>query len=248
MRQYFRVPLFLALLLATTDMASAMGAERADAAQDSAQQEGAWAELGFDLAEYRFDNGNDGVLIDGDASYGDDRDRIVLKVAAGGSVGRRIDEIEAQLLYSRAIGSSFVVLAGIRHEFRPHPHITYGVLGIEGEPAAGLEIESMLFLSEKGDLLGELKAVYDFEMAPAVVLQPRIQLGLAAQAIPEQGLGSGITDTEAGLRLRYALAESFAPYVGVSYERLLGETADIARAAGETVSATQFVVGFAATF
>src|SRR4051812_49330203 len=89
-------------------------------------------EADFDLAEYHID-GDDGLLIDGGISYGSARDAIVLKLAAGGSIGRRVDEIDAQLLYSRSIGGGFAVLAGIRHEFQPHPHVTYGVVGLEGE-------------------------------------------------------------------------------------------------------------------
>ena len=46
-----------------------------------------------------------------------------------------------------------------------------------------------------------------------------------------------------GLRLRYEIRREFAPYVGVSYLRKTGDTARFARAAGEDVHATSFVVG-----
>lgn len=204
-------------------------------------------EGGFDLAEYHFDGDND-VFIDGSLAYGGETHQIVLKLAAGGSVGQKVDEIEGQLLYSRAIAENFALLVGVKHEFRPHPHWTYAAVGIEGEPMTGLAVESYLFLSEKGDFLGESKAIYDLSLVKRVTLQPRVGLSYAFQAVPAQGLAPGLTDGEFGLRLRYELAPLFAPYAGVSHERLLGETADRARVAGEVVKATHFVVGFSSSF
>ncbi|WP_353889331.1 copper resistance protein B [uncultured Spongiibacter sp.] len=54
--------------------------------------------------------------------------------------------------------------------------------------------------------------------------------------------------TEMGLRLRYEIKREFAPYIGVRWERLYGETKDIARRAGENTSNTSFVVGIRAWY
>ena len=45
-----------------------------------------------------------------------------------------------------------------------------------------------------------------------------------------------------GFRLRYEITKEFAPYVGVHWERKLGDTADHARAAGDKPSATSLAV------
>ncbi|MEM5787692.1 MAG: copper resistance protein B, partial [Syntrophobacteraceae bacterium] len=47
--------------------------------------------------------------------------------------------------------------------------------------------------------------------------------------------GEGFNDIELGVRLRYEVRREFAPYVGISWKRLIGETADIAREEGEDV-------------
>ena len=57
------------------------------------------------------------------------------------------------------------------------------------------------------------------------------------------GIGSGISDLELGLRLSYEMRREFAPYIGVNWNKKVGQTADYARAEGETVEDTQFVVG-----
>ena len=46
-----------------------------------------------------------------------------------------------------------------------------------------------------------------------------------------------------GLRLRYEFAREFAPYIGISQEWRIGDSADFARAEGEDPSVTNYVVG-----
>ena len=64
----------------------------------------------------------------------------------------------------------------------------------------------------------------------------------------ELGIGSGFSNAELGLRLRYEIQRSFAPYIGVTYDQSFGATADFARAAGERTSTTSFVIGLRAWF
>ncbi|MBN4048936.1 copper resistance protein B, partial [bacterium AH-315-N22] len=47
----------------------------------------------------------------------------------------------------------------------------------------------------------------------------------------------------AGLRLRYEIRREFAPYIGVNWTRLYGDTADYAREEGEDTDDFRFVAG-----
>lgn len=58
-----------------------------------------------------------------------------------------------------------------------------------------------------------------------------------------RNIGSGSSDIEAGLRLRYEIKRQFAPYIGVSWKRKFGNTAAFARAANEEVRESKFVAG-----
>lgn len=58
-----------------------------------------------------------------------------------------------------------------------------------------------------------------------------------------EGIGSGLVNAELGLRVRYEIVREFAPYVGVAWERKFGETARIARAAGEDTGGFNLVAG-----
>ena len=62
------------------------------------------------------------------------------------------------------------------------------------------------------------------------------------------GIGSGLSDMALGLRLRYEVTREFAPYIGVNWTKMFGQTADYARSSGEDTSDGQIVVGIRAWF
>jgi copper resistance protein B len=74
-------------------------------------------------------------------------------------------------------------------------------------------------------------------------LQPQIELNLYSKDDLARGLGSGLADLDAGLRLRYEITRKFAPYIAMTYENKFGSTAAFARANGEQTSALRFTVG-----
>ena len=197
----------------------------------------------FNLAEYQVRNGRDGYRWDGEAWFGKDLDRLVIKTEGEGAFREGVDSAEIQALYSRALDPYWNVQAGVRYDFKPNPSRTYATIGIEGVAPYWFETEAALFLSNKGDVLGRVEGYYDQRITQRLILQPRIELNLAAQDVPETRIGSGLSNAELGLRLRYEIRREFAPYIGVSYDRKFGQTADYARADGKDVKATSFVIG-----
>ena len=227
------------------------GGEAMAGARDTLRREhggGTFSQIMFNLAEYQVRAGRDGFRWDGEGWFGGDINRLVVKSEGAGGFGEGIDHAEIQALYSRAIGPYFDLRAGVRQDFKPHPSRTYATIGIEGLAPYWFEVEGALFLSDKGDLLARFGASYDQRITQRLILQPRAEFNLAAQAVPENGIGSGLSDIELGLRLRYEVAREFAPYVGISWDRKVGDTADFARAAGEDPSSTSFVLGLRAWF
>ena len=197
----------------------------------------------FNLAEFQARQGRDGYRWDGGAWFGGDINRLRVKTEGEGAFRQGVDSAEVQALYSRAVGPYFNLQAGIRQDFQPTPRRTYATIGVEGLAPYMFEVEGAAFLSNKGDVLGRLEGYYDQRITQRLILQPRVELNLSAQDVPEIRIGSGITNAELGLRLRYEISREFAPYLGVSYDRKLGDTARFARADGERVQATSFVAG-----
>src|SRR5262249_26048623 len=110
------------------------------------------------------------------------------------------------------------------------------------------EAEGAVFVGTTGDVLARAEGSYDFRLTQRVVLQPRAELNFAAQNSPKTRIGSGLSNAELGLRLRYEIRREVAPYFGVSWDQKVGKTAEYVRAAGEDPSATTFVVGLRAWF
>jgi copper resistance protein B len=202
-----------------------------------------FSQVMFNLAEVQFRNGHDGYRWDGEAWFGGDINRLTLKSEGEGAFREGVESAEIQALYSRAIGPYFNLQAGIRHDFQPSPTRTYATVGFEGLAPGMFEVEGALFLSNKGDVLGRLEGYYDQRITQRFVLQPRVEANFAAQDVPENRIGSGLSNIELGLRLRYEVKREFAPYIGVSWDRRVGDTARFARAAGEDASNTSFVAG-----
>ncbi len=197
--------------------------------------------------EARIMDGEDGFVWDGQAWWGGDLDKLFVKTEGEGEPGGAVEAAEVQLLYSRAIGPFFDLQAGARLDLEPETR-SHLVLGVQGLAPYMVHVDAAAFLSDRGDLTARLEGEYDQKITQALILQPRAELELAAQDIPEREVGAGFTKLEAGLRLRYEIAREFAPYVGVEYEAKLGETADIAREQGEDPDGFAVVLGLRAWF
>ena len=56
---------------------------------------------------------------------------------------------------------------------------------------------------------------------------PSIQLSAYTKDNEEMGIGSGFSNITMGTRLRYEITREFAPYIGVEWNKNLGNTNDI---------------------
>ncbi|MCU6453726.1 copper resistance protein B [Sphingomonas sp. A2-49] len=202
-----------------------------------------FAQVMVNLAEYAARNGRDGYRWDGEAWIGGDIDRLVLKSEGEGDARGALGSAELRALYSHAIGPYFNLQGGVRQDIRPTPARTYATIGVAGLAPYWFEVEASAFVSTRGEVLGRLEGYYDQRITQRLVLQPRVELNLSAGGTRAIGLGSGLTDADLGLRLRYEVRREFAPYIGVTWERRLGGTARLARADRRDVGGPALVVG-----
>ena len=204
------------------------------------------SQLMINFAELRPGRHGAGYAWNGEAWIGGDVDRLVIKSEGEGA--ERLDHGEVQALWSHALDPYWNLRAGIRQDIRPRPGRTYAALAIEGLAPWWFEIEASLFLSNKGDISARIEAYHDLRVTQRLILQPRIEANFAASDDRAAGEGSGLRDTELGLRLRYEISRRFAPYIGVVHERRFGETGRIAAAAREDRRETRALLGIRAWF
>lgn len=202
----------------------------------------------FDQLEYRANEGEDTLGWDVDAWLGANYNRLWLKTEGDQRLsGDDGGEAEVQLLYSRLISSFFYFQVGGRYDQAygdgDDPSRFLGVIGFEGLAPYQYDIEPSLFISEDGDVSASFEATYEMLLTQRLILQPRIETSVAVQEVEKFGVGEGFNDVGLDLRLRYEIRREFAPYIGASWTRLLGDAADFARDEGEEDDNLAFVAG-----
>ncbi|MEP7351310.1 MAG: copper resistance protein B [Sphingorhabdus sp.] len=220
--------------------ADAMRASRRDLQQTHGDYPLFWFQA--DRAELQLRAGKEGYLWDVQGYYGGTTSRFWFKSEGEGDFGGKVEDAEFQALYSRAIAPFFDVQAGIRQDVAG-PDTTYAVLGVQGLAPYMFDIDAALFLSQRGDLTARFEAELDQRITQRLILQPRAEINLAAQDVPQLGIGAGLDQVELGLRLRYEIRREFAPYIGIEQSWRIGNSARFARAAGTDPNTTNYVVG-----
>ena len=198
--------------------------------------------------EYRANDGQDSLNWDAQGWIGNDEYKVWLKTEGEKPTDGRLEKGELQLLYSRRVSDFFDAQAGVRYDIEPGPERGFGVFALQGLARYWFEVDASAFVSNEGEVSARFEAEYDLLITQKLILQPMAEVNLAVQSVRERGIGSGINDIELGLRLRYEIQRNFAPYIGISWERKIGETADLARDEGEEVDNLAFVTGIRFSF
>jgi len=198
-----------------------------------------------ELEAMRID-GENGVAWDVDAWYGGDYDKLWLKTKGERIAGAT--HARAELLWDRIVSPWWSLQAGVRHDVLEGPSRTWAALGLQGLAPHFFDIEAALYVGEQGRTAARFSAERDLLITQRLVLQPQLEINAYGKEDRENAIGAGIADLSLGLRLRYEIIREIAPYVGVQWQRKLGDTADLARAAGTDDSDVFFVAGVRAWF
>lgn len=198
--------------------------------------------LVIDQLEIRDTDGDNPLVWDAEGWVGKDLDKFWIKTE-GEYVDDRVEEMELQLLYSRAIAPFWDLQLGWRRDIRPDPDRDWVAFGVKGLAPYFFDIDAALFLGSAGRTAARLQAEYEVMLTQRLILTPELELNLYGKNDADTGIGSGFSNIEAGLRLRYEIRREFAPYVGVNWTRLYGNTADYARAEGEDIDDLHLVLG-----
>jgi copper resistance protein B len=187
----------------------------------------------FNELEGRRNGSNTEFRWEGQGWVGTDYDKLWIKSEGTLSKGA-VDDGQQQFLYSRAITTYFDLQGGLRSDIDSRPARNWAALGIQGLAPYFFDIEATGFVSNEGHLAAKLEASYDLLLTQRLILQPQVEVNLYSKADPVRMIGAGISDIDTGLRLRYEIDRKFAPYLGVVYEGKFGQTASLAKRAGES--------------
>jgi len=232
----FAAILVAVVLLSVTDDA------RADAADDPLLMT-----VVLDQIEMRDAGGDNTFSWDAEGWLGKDLRKIWFKTSGERTAGNT-DSAELQFLYSKAIDRYWDFQIGVRHDFEPSPSRSWAAIGFKGLAPYFFDVDAAAYIGESGRTALRFEAEYELLLTQRLILTPDIEINLYGQNDADVGIGSGLSDIEAGLRLRYEIRREFAPYIGVNWSKLFGNTADFARTTGRDTSEVQLVIGFRAWF
>ena len=168
--------------------------------------------------------------------------------AEGERVRSHTEQAETQLLYGHAISSYWDVQAGVRSDLDPQPDRHWATFGVRGLAPYWFDIDAKIFVADHGRSAARIKAEYELLLTQKLVLVPDIEINVYSKDDVARGIGSGLSDIEAGLRLKYEIIREIAPYIGIVHERKLGTTANFAREQHDDAQQTMFVAGISLWF
>lgn len=193
--------------------------------------------------EYRVGDQTDVLAWDLDAQVGTDELKFVYRTEGEFETSGDVLEVfENQFRLQKPISTFFDAVAGIRIDTPEGPDRVHGVVGVHGLAPLWFEIDADFYVSDHPSF--RFEAEYEALITNRLILTPSIEFNLPFTDDREIDIGAWGPKLEIGARLSYDVIDRlFAPYIGVHYERVFGETRDIVRAEGKDDDAVFFVVG-----
>ena len=198
----------------------------------------------FIFEKLEWQDADDGSALNWEAQgwIGGDVDRLWLR-SEGERTNGKTEEAEVQALWGHSISPWWDLVGGVRQDFKPGDPQTWAAFGIQGLALYNFEAQATAYLGEGGQTAARLEGDYDILLTNKLILQPTAEFNFYGKNDPQRGVGSGLSESEIGLRLRYEFRPQFAPYVGVTWNRAYGKTADYARDEGEDNNEARLVLG-----
>lgn len=194
----------------------------------------------FDQLEHAFAAGSP-VVWEGDAWYGGDFDKIWLRGEGEHEDGRL--DARTELFWDHAFASFWDWQLGARRDSGLADGRNWAAFGVRGIAPYWFDIEATGYVGDRGRAAFRLRTEYEILFTQRLILQPELEANAYAKNDPRREVGSGLSDAEFGLRLRYEIRREFAPYVGLVWKRRFGDAARFTRADGHDPTDAQLVAG-----
>jgi copper resistance protein B len=174
--------------------------------------------------------------------YGRDEDKLWLRSEGEVSKGK-VEDGNLEALWDHAIATYWDSQLGVRHDFGAGPGRDWVAFGVQGLAPCWFALEATGYVGSSGRTAARFRADYEVLFTQRLILQPELEINLYGKDDPARGIGSGLSDAQFGLRLRYEIRRQFAPYVGINWVRRVGAAAGYARQGGAPVLDRQWVAG-----
>jgi copper resistance protein B len=222
--------------------AYAEGAKHAHLPGNEMNDEARFGRVMLDKLEYAKGDGEHGQNLDLEAWYGNDWDKLWLKAEGERSDGR-LQSLRKEALWDHTIAPFWSSQLGLRHDSGDDAGRTWAALGVRGLAPYWFDTTATAYWRSGGGFAARVDVRYELLFTQQLILEPEAEANLYSKDDPARGVGSGLSDLDLSLRLRYEIRRQFAPYIGVTWNRSFGDTAEYARVRGERTKKTQVVAG-----
>jgi copper resistance protein B len=198
----------------------------------------------FNQLEGRTDGQDNEFRWDGEGWVGTDMNKLWIKSEGVVEKGTMTDG-DQEVLYDRPIPHMryFDFQAGVRYDLDSNPGRTWGAIGIQGLAPYFFEFAPTFYFSNRDVIAGRVEGSYDILITNRLIAQPQAELNFYSKNDPGRGVGSGLSEVDTGLRIRYEVSRKFAPYIGFAYTGEFGQTAAYTRAEGGNTDNPRFIFG-----
>jgi len=174
--------------------------------------------------------------------YGNDENKLWVRTEGERSRGK-LEDGDLEAFWNHNIATYWSTQLGARQDLGEGPKRTWAAFGVQGLAPYWFEVEATGYVGASGRTAARLRADYEMLFTQRLILQPEAEINLYGKNDPQRRIGSGVSDVQFGLRLRYEIRRQFAPYIGVNWVRRIGTTADYARQDHQPILDRQIVAG-----
>jgi copper resistance protein B len=185
---------------------------------------------------------NVSMTYDWQAWFGQDYDKAVIR--AEGEIDQgTFKSARNEILWGHALTAYWDTQLGVRIDSGLGGDRYFGAFGVQGFAPYWIYVEATAYVGEEGRTAFRLETEYDVLFTQKLILQPRVEMNFYSQNDISRLVSSGLSNIEAGLRLRYEFKREFAPYIGIEWASNFGSAADKIKAQGYGPDETRFVAG-----
>jgi copper resistance protein B len=203
-----------------------------------------FAHVLFDQLEGRSNGPDNELRWDAEGWAGTDRNRVWFKSEGFFNQHGKVEDGDQEMLYDRPVTTYFDLQGGVRCDLDSGPQRWWGAFGVEGLAPQFFNLQATAYARDAGHFAGRVVGSYDLLLTQQLIAQPEIELNFYSKKDPSRAIGTGLSEIDTGLRVRYELSRKFAPYVGVAYNGKFGETAGFVRDEGAIVNDLRVAFGF----
>jgi copper resistance protein B len=190
-----------------------------------------------------FDDSSNSITYDFQGWYGTTFDRLVIKTEGEISQGE-FEENQTDILWGHAITAFWDTQLGVRFDsYDTGKNRQWLAYGFQGLAPYWFELDMTAYVGEGGNTALTVEAEYELLLTQKLIFQPRAEISLFGKDDLQNNLGSGLSSSAFGFRLRYEFNRQFAPYLGVEWVNQYGRTADLSQFNGNDTRDTKIIAG-----